>query len=116
MWTVQPTRLLKALGLKDVITTNDHEQIVLSPNAVFQDLIGGIALSDLDVSEYEDYVRSCRMMVRSLRLRRGETALVVNGRVRRSLFKESLLDLKHILCSLWDPWDQASFQRRISKF
>ncbi|THH10819.1 hypothetical protein EW146_g8252 [Bondarzewia mesenterica] len=78
---VHPARLLRALGYDTSIVTNDHEQIVLSPDAIFEELTGGVSLDDLDGVVYDDFVRSCRTMARALRLRPGDIALVVNGRL-----------------------------------
>lgn len=73
---ITPERLLSILGLNEA--TEDAAQQPLTDSA-------DSVLADLPESPdaYEKYVDACRLVVRSLGLKSGELAVIVNGRVRR---------------------------------
>jgi UDP-glucose:glycoprotein glucosyltransferase len=77
---LSPNELLQALGLASVVD-GDNVQTALSQERILREISGGIALVDLDVDVFNDYMKSSRCLVRELRLDSGDHAVVVNGRV-----------------------------------
>jgi UDP-glucose:glycoprotein glucosyltransferase len=78
---ISPYQLLQALGLSPVSVDGDVVQTVLSQERILHEITGGVALADLDVRAFNDYVRSSRLLVRELRLSKGDHAVIMNGRV-----------------------------------
>jgi UDP-glucose:glycoprotein glucosyltransferase len=77
---LSPNKLLQALGLASVVD-GDDVQTALSQEHILREISGGVALVDIDVEIFNDYMRSSRRLVRELRLDSGDHAVVVNGRV-----------------------------------
>ena len=79
--TTTPARLLAALGLGSVTPADVREQTVLTQQSVLEELMGGVALEDVDVPSYDRYVQASLAVVAELGLSPGEHGLLVNGRV-----------------------------------
>ncbi|OSX61274.1 glycosyltransferase family 24 protein [Postia placenta MAD-698-R-SB12] len=75
---VPPSRLVETLGLEDASADEQSSQVVLPAAGSLDDILHEGTLSN---KEYDDYVRSSRLIVRDLKLEPGEQALIVNGRV-----------------------------------
>ncbi|KAF8954770.1 hypothetical protein BDZ97DRAFT_1908037 [Flammula alnicola] len=76
-----PAAILSALGLENPVTPSDSPQIPIGHESSFESLTGGVTLADIMPEEYYDFVKSSRLVVRTLQLAPGQSALVVNGRV-----------------------------------
>ncbi|KAJ7651981.1 glycosyltransferase family 24 protein [Mycena polygramma] len=70
-------RLLRVLGLDTPVSPSDGSQIPLSTD----DLTEGVGISGYSSANYDEFVRSSRLIVRDLQLAPGHQALIVNGRV-----------------------------------
>ena len=68
--------LLRALGAEDVVDD------LPSRDAVIRKLAGDVEPAEYEALIYDDYVKSTRRVVRELGVQPGQSALVVNGRVR----------------------------------
>jgi len=71
-----PTSLLRALGAEEVVDDSP------SRDAVIRKLAGDVEFAEYESLIYDDYVRSTRHIARELGVQPGQSALVVNGRVR----------------------------------
>jgi UDP-glucose:glycoprotein glucosyltransferase len=80
---LSPDQLLQALGFASVIVDHDVGQTVLSQEHTLRAITGGVELAEADPEVFNDYLRSSRLLVRELRLKSGDQALIVNGRVSR---------------------------------
>lgn len=69
---------METLGLEDASADEQSSQVVLPAAGSLDDILHEGTLSN---KEYDDYVRSSRLIVRDLKLEPGEQALIVNGRV-----------------------------------
>ena len=68
--------LLRALGAEDVVDDSP------SRDAVIRKLAGDVEPAEYQALIYDDYVKSTRRVARELGVQPGQSALVVNGRVR----------------------------------
>ena len=71
-----PTSLLRALGAEKVADDSP------SRDAVIRKLAGAVEPAEYEALVYDDYVKSTRRVARELGVQPGQSALVVNGRVR----------------------------------
>jgi UDP-glucose:glycoprotein glucosyltransferase len=76
-----PNRLLKALGVEAPAIPGNNPQTVLSNENIFDELTGGVALSEFNPSAYAQFVKSSRLLARELQIVPGKQALFVNGRI-----------------------------------
>ncbi|KZT07030.1 glycosyltransferase family 24 protein [Laetiporus sulphureus 93-53] len=75
---MSPSRLLSALGFGDVAVQSESPQVVISSEGSLDDILGQTVLAEKD---YQDYIRTGRLVARQLNLAPGERALILNGRV-----------------------------------
>ena len=68
--------LLRALGAEDVVDDSP------SRDAVIRKLTGDVEPAEYEALAYDEYVKSTRRVARELGVQPGQSALVVNGRVR----------------------------------
>ncbi|KJA25590.1 glycosyltransferase family 24 protein [Hypholoma sublateritium FD-334 SS-4] len=76
-----PASLLSALDLDGPVVPSESTQIPIGQRDAFKSLSGGISLSGILPEEYVEYVKTSRLVARTIQLVPGEAALVVNGRV-----------------------------------
>lgn len=75
---------MQALGLDSVIVDDsDNAQAVLSQERVVRKLTGGV---DISAEEYATYVKSNCVLARAFKLKKGDQAVIINGRVCFSTF------------------------------
>ncbi|EIW54691.1 glycosyltransferase family 24 protein [Trametes versicolor FP-101664 SS1] len=74
LFKISPERLLSILGLNEATEDAAQQPLIDSADSVLADL-------PESVDAYEKYVDACRLVVRSLGLKSGELAVIVNGRV-----------------------------------
>ncbi|KAI0042052.1 glycosyltransferase family 24 protein [Auriscalpium vulgare] len=77
--SISPQLLLQALGLHT--RQGEEGQKVLSPAASLDKIMGGVDVEDVNVENYEDYIRTSAQVVKRLGLLPGSTVLVLNGRI-----------------------------------
>lgn len=107
--TTTPTRLLAALGFGSVTPADVGEQTVLTQQSALEELMGGVALEDVDVPSYQRYVEASRAVVTELGLSPGEHGLLVNGRVCGQAFRP--LDVGINLVRV-GPWPACAWRVR----
>ena len=90
-----PTSLLRALGAEDVVDDSP------SRDAVIRKLTGDVEPAEYEALIYDDYVKSTRRVARELGVRPGQSALVVNGRVRVLALYWIYALLMHGCCGSW---------------
>lgn len=74
LFKISAERLLSILGLNEAMEDAAQQPLTDSADSVLADLPEG-------ADAYEKYVDACRLVVRSLGLKSGELAVIVNGRV-----------------------------------
>lgn len=80
---VSPSELMQALGLESAVVNGDGAQTILSQERALRQITGGV---DISTEGHEAYVRSSHLLARGFRLKSGDQALVVNGRVSPPAF------------------------------
>lgn len=79
MANLSPAKLLDILTAKPARANEAGEQAVLSTIEELPDVLRDLSLSTLDVEKFK---QSSQHILRELKMAPGESALVVNGRVR----------------------------------
>ncbi|KAN0128696.1 hypothetical protein V8E53_013515 [Lactarius tabidus] len=74
-------QLLQVLGPHGESGSKQHGQTVMSAASLLDEIMGGIALADIDRNDYGRYVEADRLVAKTVDVAPGAGGLLINGRV-----------------------------------